>query len=68
MSDQQQGGSSKRVEFFCANDYASIFRTQWYWRDDACEEPMGPFDSRDQAVADYRLLRQLSASGEGATK
>lgn len=29
----------------------------WYWRDGLCDEPMGPFASRSQAVADYIELR-----------
>lgn len=29
----------------------------WFWRDDECEEAMGPFESRDEAEADYRAIR-----------
>jgi len=29
----------------------------WFWRDEDCEEPMGPFETRDEASADYRELR-----------
>jgi hypothetical protein len=26
---------------------------QWYWRDRNCEEPIGPFDTEAEAIADY---------------
>lgn len=32
----------------------------WYWQDEDCEEPMGPFESRAEAVDDYREMRGLS--------
>lgn len=53
------------VEFF---HYASERYTRgWYWRDEQCEEPMGPFDSRADAEADYREVRQ-SSSDSGVSK
>lgn len=33
----------------------------WYWMDEACEEPMGPFDSEAEARADHREMREFSA-------
>ena len=45
----------------------------WYWTDDACEEPMGPFESEADAVDDYNALRapfsdQIIGSDEDETK
>jgi len=34
-------------------------RFLWYWHDKDCEEPMGPFESRAEAVTDYRALRAV---------
>lgn len=34
----------------------------WYWQDDDCEEPMGPFNSKAEAQADHRELRPQSSS------
>ena len=28
-------------------------KTEWYWRDDTCEEDIGPFDNLESAVLDY---------------
>lgn len=30
---------------------------KWFWVDDLCEEPMGPFDTEGEARADYWALR-----------
>lgn len=30
----------------------------WFWRDDDCDEPIGPFPTEVEAVADYEELRQ----------
>lgn len=44
----------------------------WFWQDDDCDEPMGPFESRAEAVDDYRSLRDFAAAmnlvPEGATR
>lgn len=37
----------------------------WYWDDELCEEPMGPFDSKAEAQADHRELRP-APSGSGS--
>lgn len=29
----------------------------WWWKDAACAEPMGPFESEREAREDYRLCR-----------
>ena len=34
----------------------------WYWRDDACDEPMGPFATLNEARADYAKMRPPSAT------
>jgi hypothetical protein len=38
-----------------------VVNGEWFWRDEFCEEPMGPFDSRAEAAADYRALRHPSS-------
>jgi hypothetical protein len=40
----------------------------WYWLDDRCEEPMGPFDTKSEAETDYRELRQSSTNKQGRTE
>ena len=35
----------------------------WYWRDEFCDEPMGPFLTRSEAAADYRLMRHTTNQG-----
>jgi hypothetical protein len=55
----------KDVRFSCANDESTEFRDRWYWRDDKCEESMGPFDSHAEALSDYRELRNLCSSDTG---
>jgi hypothetical protein len=37
-------------------------RPGWYWQDDDCEEPMGPFSSRREAGEDHRECRPLSSN------
>lgn len=40
-------------------------RPGWYWQDDDCEEPMGPFSSRREAGEDHRECRpQFSLDGD----
>lgn len=34
-------------------------RPGWYWQDDDCEEPMGPFSSRREAAEDFRGCRPV---------
>lgn len=29
----------------------------WFWRDDWCDEDMGPFETRDEALGDYEECR-----------
>lgn len=31
---------------------------KWYWQDEFCEEPMGPFDTYKAAWADYKAVRK----------
>lgn len=31
----------------------------WYWRDEQCDEPMGPFETRAEALQDCLALRKL---------
>ena len=38
----------------------------WYWRDEQCEEPMGPFTTRAEAESDYLSLRVKLAPGAAA--
>lgn len=38
------------------------FMRGWYWYDTQCEEPMGPFVSREKAEADYEEIRQPPAA------
>ena len=33
---------------------------KWYWRDDLCEEAMGPFDTYAEAWRDYRAVRKAA--------
>ena len=30
--------------------------TVWYWRDEDCAEPIGPFETKDEAVKDYENM------------
>jgi hypothetical protein len=39
------------------SEEADMGPTWWFWIDDDCEEPMGPFDSYRDAMADYRDTR-----------
>jgi hypothetical protein len=41
--------------FWRADDLNGEIR--WFWRDEDCDEPMGPFDNREEAVADHRDMR-----------
>lgn len=56
----------RAVSFSCANDESTGFRDRWYWRDDKCEESMGPFDSQAEALDDYLELRNLSSADQSA--
>ena len=40
----------------------------WYWQDDECEEPMGPFASKAEAQADLFLCRGHRYECEGDTR
>ena len=40
------------VSFFWLKDGGG-----WYWQDDDCDEPMGPFLSSLEALADYEAIR-----------
>lgn len=31
---------------------------KWYWQDNLCQEPMGPFDSYREAWKDYKACRK----------
>jgi len=33
----------------------------WYWQDDECVEPIGPFDTEAEARADYHAIRDRKA-------
>lgn len=39
---------------------------RWYWQDEFCEEPMGPFDSYRDAWRDYKAVRK-SPEGDART-
>jgi hypothetical protein len=47
------------VRFFTA-EYPVGFGVRslrWFWRDNDCDEDIGPFDSRMEAVRDYATIR-----------
>lgn len=46
------------VQFEQQQDFLGAPTDGWYWRDDACEEWMGPFATLDEARADHRALRK----------
>lgn len=43
-------------QLLVTDDYTGE-RPGWYWQDDDCEEPMGPFDSYREAALDHRDVR-----------
>jgi hypothetical protein len=43
-------------------------RPGWYWQDDDCEEPMGPFSSRREAGEDFQECRPVFSADQGALK
>ena len=30
---------------------------RWFWVDEGCDEPMGPFNTKGEAEADYKSVR-----------
>lgn len=49
--------SKPRFFQLLVNDDFTGERPGWYWQDDDCEEPMGPFQSYREAVEDHRECR-----------
>lgn len=40
------------------DDRDTLLRSDgYYWQDDECDEPMGPFELHAEAVADYHAMR-----------
>lgn len=35
----------------------------WFWRDENCEEDIGPFDYFEEATADYAKFRDIEGRG-----
>lgn len=64
-SAKSESSAPSRVRYFqlLVNDPFTGERPGWYWQDDDCEEPMGPFASRREAGDDYRDCRPSSPDG-----
>lgn len=49
------------------DDRDTLLRSDgYYWQDDECDEPMGPFELHAEAVADYHAMRPGSKGSLGA--
>jgi hypothetical protein len=59
---EQTSGASSGVDFtFISTRQNEYFSRGWYWYDEHCDEPMGPFATVEEARADYNELRSPSS-------
>lgn len=64
-------GKEREAEIFFTMDWAfnnphdgrRESNLMWFWRDENCEEPIGPFDTREEAIDDYNLNGLLQRRG-----
>lgn len=56
-SSKAARGDAGLVQFEQRQDFLGDPTDGWYWRDDACQEPMGPFATLNEARDDYRKMR-----------
>lgn len=65
QAKESEGGALSRLSLRAWCEESDLGPSRWFWIDDHCDEPMGPFDSHAEAMADFRDLREYSSpSGE----
>lgn len=60
-------GADRAPNFRVWSEESDFGPTYWFWFDDHCSEPMGPFASHAEAMMDFRDCRP-SSSDTGASR